>query len=370
MEREVRASGRFFELPDPAKQSGIKIHRWLKLEALGEPETASVLDSDERVTGEMCVELRNDALAAWESSNGAGAGNGEAELFVEQRFWYRRGLDPVFSGQPDFVKIDHAHARAFVINYKTGRIEADQAADNLQLRAEVVLLKANFPELAEISAVIVEPWVGWDSVQVRYSGDDLRQAENQILAIVDRTKWEADHRIAGPWCRHCSARAWCQQALDYVQTIPVFKPEQAIVELPRGQAGTALWEKLKVAKKLIAMLEETYTRILEDQPDALPGYILPERGKPRRIVPLPAKLKAALADYLTPEEIDGCATFWINKIEKHIAITKQIDEKEARQLVAQVAKDAIETIYDQPSIRALTKKEREASGKWALSQSS
>src|SRR5262245_34876390 len=186
MEREVRKSGRFFALPDRARASGIKIHGWNAEEALGQtPKTE--LDSGELATAEKCVELRQTLLDSWHLDAQA---NGDMELIVEKRFWYRRGLIPLFSAQIDIAVIDRPHKRALIMDYKTGRLETDEAADNLQLRTEAVLLKHNFPELEEIRAAIIEPWVSWDPVEVEYKGDDLRQAENQIVAIADRTTWE------------------------------------------------------------------------------------------------------------------------------------------------------------------------------------
>lgn len=358
LENKVRESGRVFELPDPARTSGLKIHDYLALDILGGTAQAadffSTMNADERATAKMCVELRDIALIQWGM-------NAYDHRLIETRLWYRRGLfERVFSGQPDLIQINYKTRRAIILNYKTGRVESHEAADNLQLRAEVVLLKHNYPEINEISAAIIEPWVSWESVQVRYTGDDLRQAENQILAICDRARWEADKRVAGPWCRYCAARIYCAESLSYVQSIPKFNAEIAIKELPRGEAGTVLWEKLKVAKKLIESLEEAYIRILEDIPDALPGYILPAQGKERRMVPYPAKLKAALSDYLSAEEIDGCATYWVSKIEEILGLKHKIEGKELKTLFAKLTKDVVEVLHDRPFIRALTKREREA----------
>lgn len=67
MENQIRASGRFFELTDSNRNSGIRIHRWLQLEALGETETEVTLNADQRATAKKCVELRDLAIAQWEA---------------------------------------------------------------------------------------------------------------------------------------------------------------------------------------------------------------------------------------------------------------------------------------------------------------
>jgi hypothetical protein len=354
LENEIRSRGRHYELPDSARASGIKIHEWLALEALGKALDETNLSSDERATAKMCVELRNNSLASWDR------GGKETQLFIEKRFWYRRGARPLFSGQPDYVKIDYENHRALILDYKTGRLEAEEAADSLQLRAEVVLIKDSFEDLQEISAGIIEPWISWDSVHVIYRGDSLREAQNQVLAIADSTVWDADKRVAGHWCRYCSAKAYCSEAIEFAQKITKFYPEKMVAELPRGEAGTTLWEKVKVAKKLLEAIEAAYTRILEDVPDALPGYILPEKGKARRRVVYPERLKEALKDYLSGPEVDGCAEYRLGKIEELLRIKhKIIDDKEVKALVKTLTADAVTITYDMPSIRAVTKRERE-----------
>jgi len=269
------------------------------------------MTADERAVAKKAAEIRDQLVNEWLGGKPA---NGKP--IIEKRFYYRQGITARFSGQPDYVLIDGT--RALDINYKTGRKEALSAADNLQLRTEIVLLKHNYPELTEISGVIDEPFVTWDPERVIYREADLLKAENQILGFVDRADWEKETRVPGPWCEYCPARAYCREARGYIQTIPNPEVGAIMEQLPRGELGVQLWEKIKVAKKLLATLEETYEKILEDEPDALPGYLLPKEGKARRIVPYPAKLKTALAAYLNDEEIDGCAEYRLGKIEELI----------------------------------------------------
>ena len=349
----LRQVGKYYELPSREAQSGEQIHNFLAFDALGGTAQAkdfvNGLSAEDRATAKKAAEIRDSLVTEWLGGNTV-----KKNLIVEKRLYYRQGLTVRFSGQPDFVLIDGS--RAININYKTGRKEAQAAADNLQLRTEVVLLKRNFPELTEITGVIDEPFVTWDPERVLYMGDDLLKANAQILAFVDRADWEKETRIPGPWCTHCPARAYCREARLYIQTIPDPNVGSIIEELPRGELGTVLWEKIKVAKKLLQTLEETYERILEDEPEALPGYVLPKQGKARRIVPYPAKLKTALAAYLSSEEIDGCAEFYLGKLENLFRIKLKLapDDKTFSELV----KDAVSIIYDKPFIRPLSKKER------------
>jgi Protein of unknown function (DUF2800) len=353
----VRSVGKYYELPTREMVSGTRIHGYLALDALGDRPQAqdflSAMNSDERFVSRKAGEIR-DAFVSEILGNGQ-----EKELIIEKRFWYRQGLNgPRFSGQPDFIAIKGK--RALVINYKTGRIQAEPVADNLQLRTEIVLLKHNRPELEEIYGTIDEPFVCWEPELVNYDEQSFAKAEAQILAFVDRAAWERDKRIAGPWCAKCAARAYCAEAMAYIETIPNPDIGTIIKELPRGQAGVVLWEKIKLAKKLLETLEQTYERILADEPDALPGYILPKKGRGRRIVPDPAAFKQSLAAYLSGEELDQCATYHVAKVEELLALKDKLKPGAAHKLIAQLTKDTVLVIHDAPFIRPITKREREA----------
>jgi hypothetical protein len=360
---ELKKSGKLIEIPSPNAESGTRIHRWLYFDnAQPSAERAAIeeaLTTAELRTAQKCAELKAELLNAW-----AGPADNEYEFLFEQRLWFKNGLWPRFSGQPDFVAIDRTNRRALILDFKTGRQEADESADNLQLRALIVLLKFNWPYLEEIQAAIIEPLVSWDSVRVQYAGDALGAAEKEIVGIVDRAEREPTKRIAGAWCVHCPARANCREALDYVESVP--NPtlmQDVILELPRGERGVQLWERIKVAKKLLETLEKTYTKILESEPGALPGYILPAEGRERRSVPYPQKLKAALSQYLTPEEVDGCASFHLEKLQEVLGLKHHLVGKELEKTFDKLVAGAITIGHDAPFIRPTTRREKEANAK-------
>src|SRR5262249_43308472 len=154
------------------------------------PQAASYaekLTGEERMVATKAAEIRNKLVTDW---LGHEWGIEDGQMIIEHRFWYRQGLKPRFTGQPDYLFGNQN--RAIVINYKLGRKEAMPAADNLQLRTEIVLLKHAHPELTEIAGAIVEPLVSWESERVQYKAADLAEAEKQILAFVDRAEWERE----------------------------------------------------------------------------------------------------------------------------------------------------------------------------------
>jgi hypothetical protein len=362
----LKKSGKYIEIPSPYAESGTRIHRWLYFEALGASaladlaEAAKAMSTAELATAQKCAELRSGLLSQWAPLEG-----NQYEWILEKRLWFRAGLWPRFSGQQDFAVIDRTtNARAFLTDYKSGRKEAQEAADNLQVRTGAILLKEAEPTLEEIDGSITEPLVSWDPIRVRYTNASLLEAKKEILGIVDRAERESTKRVAGTWCGLCPARANCREALDYVESVrnPTLMKD-AIMELPRGERGVQLWEKIKVAKKLIETLEKTYTAILETEPGALPGYILPAEGKERRVVPYPRKLKDALAQYLTDDEIDGAASFHLTKLQEVLGLKHHIEGKELEKLFDKLTSNAVTIGHDAPFIRPTTRREKEANAK-------
>lgn len=349
--------GRYPELTNPYAASGTRIHEFLA-STNGQGENLAIekrLTAEEMSVARKCQDQRTELINAWRDNE-----HEYLEFIIEKRLWFRNGLIPRFSGQPDLVVINAK--KALAIDYKTGRLEADPVADNLQLRADVVLLKHNFPELEEIDAAIIEPLVSWESERVHYAGGALAKAEDEILAIVDGALWNHT-RTAGPHCKYCPARTYCEESLTYASSLP--NPEHIKpIALPRGPQGTIFWERIKYAKGLLVELERLYTEILESEPDALPGYVLPEVGRERRQVVSPAILKMRLDQYLTPEEINGCAEFRLGKIEELIGIKFRLEGKELAKLTKElsallVSTGAVGIFHDRPFIRPLTKRERE-----------
>lgn len=353
LSNRVRRAGLFVP-EDPLAKSGTLVHRYLALDP-DCPEALTLysgFDSEERAVIRGCETIKSELTSQW---NPEGV---ECSELIEKRLWYGTKIFRDFSGQPDFVLVDQPNKRALILDYKTGRLESEPASDNLQLRTLTVLLKHNYPALAEIQAAIVEPFVSWESDRVAYSEDNFKYAEGEILDIVHSAKWDYAQRHPGPWCKHCPARAYCAEVGDYIQTIPNPTSIEP-AKLPRGEAGTRLWEKIKLAKKLLATLEETYEQILATEPRSLPGYCLPAQGRARRRVVYPEKFKTALAEYLTGEEIDGCAEYYVGKVQELFGMKHGVNGKALERKFEALTKDVVLISHDKPFIRLETKYERQ-----------
>ena len=156
--------------------------------------------------------------------------------------WYRDGLLPRFSGQQDFAVVDRTtNARAFLTDYKSGRKESEDAADNLQgVCTGAVMLKEYEPTLEEIDGSITEPLVSWDPVRVRYTNASLLEAKKEIIAIVDEAQWHPERRVAGHSGASIVPRAPnCREAIDYSQSLQTRSTMRDVVLEParRGERG-------------------------------------------------------------------------------------------------------------------------------------
>jgi hypothetical protein len=336
----VRAQAKILPLPTPEMAAGTRIH------AAMAGDTTPLVEREESAYRRLET-FKGKIVEEWMSH-----GDRTYSKLFENRFWFRKALRPIFSGQPDYVIIQKT--RALVLNFKTGWGEQEPAADNLQLRAEIVLLKANRPELVRIDGAILSANRP-DFDRVTYGLAELVPATTEILSIVERSTGDAP-RNPGPWCKLCPAAIYCRECQEHIQSI---NPNLGFQDLPRGEAGVELWEKIQLAKNIHKQMEAAYEEILVAEPDALPNYILPERGRARRIVPLPQKLKDALADYLTPEQVDGFAEYHVAKIQDFFGLQHKLGGKELVNKFAAIVGDAVQTTYDKPFIRPLTKKERQ-----------
>jgi hypothetical protein len=351
---ELRAEGKLFENNNKDAASGTRIHWWLAVTPwhLRENlEAEQQLSGWEMGTARRAREIQLDLINAW-----LGNEQPELETLTERRLFYRVGLRPRFTGQVDFVIM--AGARALILDFKSGRLESDPAADNLQLRTYVVLLKDEYQEIEEVEASIVEPNVGWESPRVRYSGADLAQAESHILSIVDEAAWNLK-RTAGPWCKHCPARILCPEAQNYIQTaLDYSQVRNLIKDLPRGEAGSNLWGKIGLAEKLLSDMRAAYRQIMVDDPDALPGYILPPEGHQRRTVTDPAKFKFALETEISAKDIDAIAYYPVAKIEEMYGQAVGLTGKKLRADFEERTAGSVTVTRDAPFIRPMKASER------------
>ena len=171
---------------------GDRIHAWLQARRSPGSVTAFDIDGDDLDVATQCERQANLLIAEHVPT--------ADRTLVETRLW-----DHVlaWSGKADLVVIDGS--KALVIDYKTGRGDVEDATGNLQLRA-LAVLAARIPGtwIERVVVAIVQPLAGPPSV-ARYTLDDLKQAEDEIEAIMANANATGQPRTPGPWCQYCRA---------------------------------------------------------------------------------------------------------------------------------------------------------------------
>lgn len=262
--RSLREKGWLEEQSSPDATIGERIHAFLE----GLPED---LKSSEAEVASDCKTLAHRAAQEF-----FGPDPGLLNEHYEQRIFYEISGTRFFTGKPDRFFRDADSENLLDINYKTGRKQSITAAENLQLRTEIVLLYYLYEGSVErIGAAIIEPLVTKQPEIVVYDRKALKRAEVEILTIVDKTHW-VEKRTAGDWCWFCPARAFCPEA----KKLALDEPRIINVEaLPLGAAGAEMLGKLEIAYRVLDALWEAYKKpVSEGQID---GWWISEGDKVR-----------------------------------------------------------------------------------------
>lgn len=293
------------ELETEDAASGTRIHAALATFAnkSRDPEDGSLTDA-ETATFNMCAAAFDKILEPWINLDGP-----RPTQSTEQREWLLDAdFKKVLSGQYDVLIIDGT--RALCVDYKTGHGDQTESVENLQLRALAVLVAENYP-VTEVTVAIIQPWVSMKPQMCAYSVADLAQSRQQILNILYRAEHPNAPRVPGDkQCRFCKAKAICPEANATVNTLATLSTREIEpVDLLR------MLELLGPAKKVIAALEARAKRLLEENPDALPGWTL-EEGMSRRSIRDPRAAFSQLNNVVTAEEFADCCTVKISELER------------------------------------------------------
>lgn len=146
--------------------------------------------------------------------------------------------DRLFSGKPDMVAV--GIRKAFVVDYKFGRIPVSPAECNLQLSALAVLVMDMFKEGAadEVFVCILQPYASRKEPAVcRYTRESVEQARAFFRACIEQAQDEhAPLKPSEKACRYCRAQSSC----------PAVK--LALVQVTSGDL-TASWEQWSPEKR-------------------------------------------------------------------------------------------------------------------------
>lgn len=191
--------------------------------------------------------------------------------YTEVRLWSNTIHTPsgpqAYSGQFDIAIVNSKKNYAIVIDNKTGWNHVKPADSNLQLKTLAVLTAIRF-RVTNVYVAVIQPTIAEPSVAY-YSASDLSAAIGEINSYVYAANTpNADRRPSADGCRYCPARMSC----------PEIKEE--LVKLATGQVPTDVngWAKAlemcEIAEMVIADLKTGAKKVLEESPDAIPGWKL------------------------------------------------------------------------------------------------
>lgn len=280
---------------------------------------------------------------------------------VEERFWYYdESHTELYSGQMDYAVV--IGSRGLIVDYKTGTGPVTPTAANWQMRASAVLLAHNF-ELDEVYVAIVQPLAEQDAAVVRYSREDLRRAEVDILVGLRMANAADAARTPGDrQCRYCRAKALCPevraQVLDLVPspTNGMSSTSKGAVVLPTlsGQELSELLPKLDLVEKVIREIRRQAKETLERDPAAIEGYRLRE-GAERRNVRDVEEAFRRLSTILTPEQFAACCNLQIGRLEEMLRAVTGETQARSKEILDELLG---ETIDRRPTDRSIDRIDR------------
>jgi hypothetical protein len=327
----------------PEAASGTRIHAHLAGEAVAPPLTLAEQDA-----AEMCKRLEVESRGKW--SFRFPLGESIVSEYREERYYLRDGLKIVFSGQPDVVYIsDH---RALILDYKTGFGEQQDSCENDQLRSLAVLLKAEHPELTEITAGIIQPGAGMRVELVTFNAEHLEAATEEVFGALESAKRPDAPLVMGDHCKWCRAKAICPKQQAHFKKLE-------LMTMGRGEerkellSNDTLFKLLKAkgnVMKFIAELDAEAKRRIESG-DVISGdgeqYTLVDTD-PRRKVTDNAELANILLENfgVTSREIlETCSTVKVGELDTLIRTktgktAKQVKDWQAVALAECVKKES------------------------------
>lgn len=240
-------------------ERGNRIHQYLAYQniLLTEEETKLML---------ACKRIVTEVSSIW-----AGEDKFE-ELMKEERCFFFDGENALFSGKPDLVfgKHNEEGFHLLIIDYKTGPIEQESTQTNHQIRGLALCCKQHIERnyhdchIKSVSCAIVQPLVTSYPVIVRYSEEDIKEAEQEVVEICRRTK-ENSEPIANAHCQYCKGFSRCKAPINAMQTIalPSTKFSSSLIQMNPSERSK-LFFTAKLAQKVAKEIEDSCFELLKN----------------------------------------------------------------------------------------------------------
>lgn len=241
--------------------------------------------------------------------------------------------DRLFSGKPDMVAI--WNRKAFVVDYKFGRLPVAAAECNLQLSALAVLAIDEYEayHVDEVYVCILQPYASRIEPAVcRYTRESVEQARAFFRSCIEQARDEhAPLKPSEKACRYCRAQSSC----------PAVK--LALVQVTSGDL-TAAWEQwtpekrreaydlAKLAKRWAASVESKVKADLRAEVE-IPGLCLTPGKKAFTITDAAAAfqiLNGLFPDGITATAFTACCKVGITDLDKLVHTVRKAADAGAK----------------------------------------
>lgn len=229
--------------------------------------------------------------------------------------WYSqvRLYDGIVSAKVDFAA--WGDTKALVIDWKFGHNPVERAEANLQLRPYACMVAQESLTIELVTVAIVQPTVApEDRVTVcQYTLDDIRQAREELNAILKGVSEHQDTRIPGEHCRYCKAvgTTRCPESASVITEIAPVKDRDI---LPSGAELAKLLDMAVVLEPQINRLRE-HARAEIQAGNAIPGWAVSADFPTRNLPDVEAAWAAAEAAGVTPAEFTRACKVTVGNLE-------------------------------------------------------
>jgi hypothetical protein len=305
---------------DQWAQFGERVHLWLQFGNFIE------LSPEELEIAEQCQNQLIEVL----QRIGFGS-TSQREVIQERRFWLTDANGKKrMSGQVDYAEV--LAEIGLVVDFKSGRGQYEDAPNNLQLRANGVLLWIHHKRKIEpVHVGLIQPLAGKPTIAT-YSARDLELAEKQLWQILDAADAPDAPLVAGAHCKYCPAKIKCPEAKRVVGIAAGIDPKQ----LPAsGEELASMLEICIAAEPIIKAIKAHVKQAIKLDPNCVPGWQL---GKPSSVRSLDDVVavweKLHSANLLDQETfLRECVSIGIGDLEKAIAAHLGMKPKQAKDTI-------------------------------------
>jgi len=338
------------EETSPASQSGTEIHA----ARAGEDVELDDNQEDMRNTLERIEKKTAELLLADFTKHS-----------TEQRLWLRKGLRPIFSGRYDYAYVDISQGVpiAAIFDDKTGREEVDPAECNFQMRDLAALWHYTYPGTDRVYTIILQPRITHEPSIALYDSGQLSKSLKLLRENLEQIADPEAPRTPGHHCRHCPARAHCDETKNYSIQSPrllLERIERGEVNLPIDEKGARVLESIEVGYKVLDKLWNLYESIVTFNPDAVPGWYMSE-GSDRRKITDYARARQIMTEAGLPDsELDEATRFAIDPLEKFFCNRAGVPQYKAKQRFNELLADVMKISRDKKSLKPIPKRGRKA----------